>query len=73
MSVRHPALDVFAARLGRIDILPGGFARLVFFSLDGAPIDPSIVLQTEAVTSAVMEITRAVAIGLIGEPEGLVN
>lgn len=73
MPGQHPAPDVFAARLGRIDILNGGFARLVFLTLDGNPIDPAIILRIDAMTSACLEMTKATAIGWIDRPVCMAN
>lgn len=52
---RQQAPDVFAARLGRIDILTGGFARLIFVSIDNAIIEPPIVMTIDAVADAIRQ------------------
>lgn len=66
--------DVFAFRLGRIDILnDGGFARLVFINIDGRIIEPTIVVPIDAVSSAILEMTKATAIGLMGTAERVCN
>lgn len=66
MAARHRAPDVFASALGRIDILNGGFARLVFYTLDGEPIDPPLVLKIDAMTNAILSMTKAAALEVLG-------
>ncbi len=52
-----PVQDIFVSALGRIDILPGGFGRMVFYvdrcsACDGRPervVVASIVMSLEAI------------------------
>lgn len=67
---RQTTPDVFAARLGRIDILSGGFARLVFVNVDDAIIEPPIVMTISAVSDAIrqaMLVPGQAMAGVIGQ------
>ena len=71
--------DVFASGLGRVDILAGGFARFILYSersTDDGPVyvvAARIVMPVSAVPDAILQATKATAVGLVGVAEPAYN
>lgn len=70
---RQAVQNVVALRLGRVEILAGGFANLVFYSIDDTEIEPTIVTPVGALPDIIMALTKATATSVMGGVEPAFN
>jgi hypothetical protein len=78
MRIEEPLVvaDVFAAKLGRVDVLSGGFARLVFIvdRTNGVyRIATKVVIPVSAAPDVILALSKATAIEMIGTGEIVYN